>query len=122
MAGTLTNSRPLGNQDTMAGIAIDFTAGSDGAIPTWNSTTDPNLTNLTRYISGVRFVKGSPAPNSLTITVKDGLGIPGPTGTLTDTGVIDLYGIPFPVAGGFSVEFTGTSTSGAKGTMEILFV
>ena len=120
----LKNARYLGNQVPVAGMAIDAVAGeSDHLIPDWDVSKDPNLNNLSRFIYACRVLfDGTTPPNSLTVTIKDGIGVTIATGTLTASGEIDLGGSPIPTAGGLTVSFSGNTTNSAKFTMEILFV
>ena len=124
MAGTITNARVLGNGVPVGGIAVDVTADSaNHTIPDWSPATDARLADLTKYISAVRVLfDGTTPPNTLTVTVKDGIGVTIASGTLTASGSIDLGGSPIPTAGGLTVSFSGNTTNSAKFTIGILFL
>ena len=123
MSGAWSGSYWIGNQAQPAGIVNSFTADSSAhTIPDWDKMIDDNLKNLSRIISAVRVLfDGTTPPNSLTVTVKDGIGVTIASGTLTATGIISMD-TPVQTAGGMSVTLTGNTTNSAEGTVELLFL
>lgn len=122
MAGSWGTQSQLGSGYKVTGISNTFVASaSDGSIPNWGTTTDPQLAGFSGVITDIRVIFGSPAPSSLTVNVYDKVGFLLGTGTITASGSIDINS-PAQVAGGISLAFSGNSTNLATATVEILFL
>ena len=123
MAGSWGPTTNLGTDRLITGYKKTFTAdAADGSIPAWNATSDPLImTAFTGTITDVRVLFGSPAPNALTVTLVDALGVTLGSIALTASGVL-APDAPIQVSGGLSIALTGNSTNSATGTVEILFL
>jgi len=85
---------------------------ADGSIPDWVSTI------ASCFVVGVGVVFGTPAPNSLTVNLKDSDGLTVATQIMTASGRVDFDGA-VPIVDGFTLTLTGNTTNSATAQIVI---
>lgn len=102
-----------------ASTAYTFAFVADDTAATFNSFTTTQSFDGALAAVGAKF--GDPAPNSLTITITDVVGIPVATGTITASGYISLDRPMFFVPGPLTIALTGNATNSAEATVALVF-
>lgn len=122
MAATLTQANiveglHIGSETKLFKKTMTFSAGNPAA----DLASTSIGTAFSGFLSAVRVLFGTTAPDSLVVTVTDADGHTIVTGTLTASGELDLEGKTPVFVDGLSIAVSGNTTNSATAIISLLY-